>query len=235
MELRAREGDVRGGGSGAAGQRTPPLASSTSRLLPASLGRTPPGTPPHSWWGTRNVQTSAGPASPAHGRCPMPTSPTQIDVSAGLSHGSPTARRSILLDAASPVPRQALGSPKRARPPHAGQPQQMMRAVKLDRSQSDPVLWHQRTACGCSTLEIDQPHTSRFLAYIRYHGEPRPWRSHDDGLVFSGAAERSSAAAASAQRVPDVSFSTNRKGQLPDLRRTCARTTPKENIVNTMG
>eukprot|EP00933_Yihiella_yeosuensis_P065801 TRINITY_DN69792_c0_g1_i1.p2 TRINITY_DN69792_c0_g1~~TRINITY_DN69792_c0_g1_i1.p2 ORF type:complete len:283 (+),score=29.26 TRINITY_DN69792_c0_g1_i1:1100-1948(+) len=92
----------------------------------------------------------------------------------------------------------------------------------------DYVRWEIKPA-GRSTVQMDQPESSRYLAYSRSYGEAIPWRNADigDGIHLTNVQDRFP----TLTRCPDANWKkqslTMKKSLLPDLRQA-ARDAPSQ-------
>mmetsp|Transcript_35701 Transcript_35701/g.90992 ORF Transcript_35701/g.90992 Transcript_35701/m.90992 type:complete len:222 (-) Transcript_35701:199-864(-) len=193
-----------------------------SQSLPAGRSYSPPPTPPHSWW--TKTTSCAGPPSASCSRGLMHAGTSNFGFTSPPKEGFRRTVGETLHDWPPPLRQRAApgqdSSPHLDPVGHRGSGR--MTAVHL-------TLWGE--PAGRSTVELDQPHVSRFLAYsrnygmaLRYAGE-RDSRFTDD-VYTHGPAVQSKTLSKCSQRTltdlrraarsqPHLAIRTTKKPQLP--------------------
>jgi len=132
-----------------------------SQSLPAGRSYSPPPTPPHSWW--TKTTSCAGPPSASCSRGLMHAGTSNFGFTSPPKEGFRRTVGETLHDWPPPLRQRAApgqdGAPRLDAVAHRGPGR--IAAVHL-------TLWGE--PAGRSTVELDQPHQSRFLAYSRNHG-----------------------------------------------------------------
>eukprot|EP00747_Dinoflagellata_sp_TGD_P210409 gnl/TRDRNA2_/TRDRNA2_83683_c0_seq1.p1 gnl/TRDRNA2_/TRDRNA2_83683_c0~~gnl/TRDRNA2_/TRDRNA2_83683_c0_seq1.p1 ORF type:complete len:341 (+),score=29.44 gnl/TRDRNA2_/TRDRNA2_83683_c0_seq1:72-1025(+) len=92
---------------------------------------------------------------------------------------------------------------------------------------SSPWWEWQKSPAGVTTLDLDQPATSKYVGYTRYHGAPKPWQPPGTQLPPSHGRETAMVLfgkfgvphSKSGKFTADAFYNASKQSHLPDLRR----------------